>query len=250
MFAADRTCCVCRDRGRPVQIHHVDEDPSNNDPANLAVMCLLCHDETQVRGGFGRKLNAVLVLQYRTDWLDRVRLRREGADSLAISVMGGAVSSGRSSRPPVKPDLSLYDYVSTLPELRRRAHSSAQPGFDTGVTAEMLEAGYSVVEVLEDILVSLATFYPPGHFDSENPRDYFSSLISSRFRWHRYHIETAGQGLGGTIVGPMGATAVMTDLEGMVVDLVTSLTLDWEADTDVVLEDWKKDWARLGDSDA
>jgi hypothetical protein len=206
-------------------------------------MCLLCHDDTQTRGGFGRKLNAALVLQYRSDWLDRVRNRRESADSLAISVMGNPLSGGPPSRPSIKPGLSLHDYVSTLPELRRRAHASAQPGFDTGVTAEMLEAGYSVVDVLEDILVSLATFYPPGHFDAENPRDYFSGLISSRFRWHRYHVETAGQGLGGTIVGPMVVAAVISDLEGMVVDMVTSLTLNWEESTDVVLENWKKDWS-------
>ncbi|MFA5910651.1 MAG: hypothetical protein WC815_17870 [Vicinamibacterales bacterium] len=136
-----------------------------------------------------------------------------------------------------------------MPALRRRAYQIAQRGFDTGVTAEMLQAGYSVVEVLEDVLVSLATFYPPGHFDAENPRDYFSELIASRFRWHRYHIETAGQGLGGTIVGPMVVGSVLTDLEGMVVDLVTSLTLNWEASTDVALEEWKKDWSRLDDSD-
>lgn len=250
MFAADRTCCVCRDRGRPTQIHHVDEDPSNNDPANLTVMCLLCHNDTQVTGGFGRKLDAHQVLQYRSDWLERVRRRRDDADALAVSVMGGTVSGGRTSRPPVTPELSLHDYVSTLPALRRRAYKSAQSGFDTGVTVEMLQAGYSIVEVHEDVLVSLANFYPVGHFDAENPRDYFSELIASRFRWHRYHIETEGQGLGGTIVGPMVVAAVLTDLEGMVIDLVTSLTLNWEASTDVALEDWKKDWLRLNDSDA
>ncbi len=30
LFASDRTCCVCRVKGKPVQIHHLDEDPSNN----------------------------------------------------------------------------------------------------------------------------------------------------------------------------------------------------------------------------
>jgi hypothetical protein len=109
----------------------------------------------------------------------------------------------------------------------------------------MISAGYSVVEVLEDILVSLATYYPEGHFDRENPRDYFSELIASRFRWHRYHIETAGKGLSGTIVGPMVVGAVISDLEEMVVEMVTSLTLDWESAIDVELERWKDNWARL-----
>jgi len=37
MFRSDRTCCVCHERGEPIQIHHIDEDPSNNDSDNLAV---------------------------------------------------------------------------------------------------------------------------------------------------------------------------------------------------------------------
>src|SRR6266487_675808 len=36
LFRSDRTCCICRERGKPNQIHHIDEDPANNDPANLA----------------------------------------------------------------------------------------------------------------------------------------------------------------------------------------------------------------------
>lgn len=37
-------CCVCKKRGAGVNIHHIDEDPSNNDPANLAVVCVRDHD--------------------------------------------------------------------------------------------------------------------------------------------------------------------------------------------------------------
>ena len=36
MFASDRTCCVCRDSSRKTQIHHVDGDPSNTSPTELA----------------------------------------------------------------------------------------------------------------------------------------------------------------------------------------------------------------------
>jgi hypothetical protein len=72
---SDRTCCVCRERGKPTQIHHIDEDPSNNDPNNLAVLCLHCHEETQIRGGFGRKLDTHQVVQFRDDWFARVQKR-------------------------------------------------------------------------------------------------------------------------------------------------------------------------------
>src|SRR6266550_6126146 len=89
LFDADHTCCTCRERGRPVQIHHIDEDPSNNNEENLSVLCLICHDETQVRGGFGRKLSADLVLAYRRDWIERVRQRRDRADEIAAYRMAG-----------------------------------------------------------------------------------------------------------------------------------------------------------------
>src|ERR1039458_4973453 len=55
LFASDRTCCVCRKPEKPVQIHHLDENPANNDADNLAVLCFDCHHETHIRGGFCRK---------------------------------------------------------------------------------------------------------------------------------------------------------------------------------------------------
>lgn len=76
MFSADRTCCICRQRGRPVQIHHIDTDPSNNDIVNLAVLCTDCHNDTQLKGGFGRQLDAHQVRLYRDDWDHLVRTNR------------------------------------------------------------------------------------------------------------------------------------------------------------------------------
>jgi 5-methylcytosine-specific restriction endonuclease McrA len=58
LFLSDRTCCVCRTAGKEVQIHHLDENPANNEASNLAVLCTECHDDTQLRGGFGRKLDS------------------------------------------------------------------------------------------------------------------------------------------------------------------------------------------------
>ena len=75
-FLSDRTCCVCRVRGKPFQIHHIDENPANNEPNNLVVLCLECHNETQIRGGFGRKLNADQIILYRDDWLMQVAKTR------------------------------------------------------------------------------------------------------------------------------------------------------------------------------
>ena len=79
--ASDNTCCVCHEPRRSVQVHHIDEDPENNDIANLAVLCLDCHDKTQVRGGFRKKPNAVVVRRYRDAWLQAVATKRAGISS-------------------------------------------------------------------------------------------------------------------------------------------------------------------------
>ena len=76
LFIADRTCCVCRVAGKKLQIHHIDDDPSNNDIANLAVLCLECHGDTQITGGFGRRLSAEQVRLYRDDWNSVVAAKR------------------------------------------------------------------------------------------------------------------------------------------------------------------------------
>lgn len=81
LFLSDRTCCVCRTKGKPVQIHHVDEDPSNNLASNLSTLCFDCHRETQIRGGFDRKLDADQVILYRNDWLRIVATDRATSEA-------------------------------------------------------------------------------------------------------------------------------------------------------------------------
>jgi hypothetical protein len=76
LFRSNRTCCVCRER-KPVQMHHIDEDPANFSENNLAVLCFDCHRDTQIRGGFDRKLDSAQIRRYRDDWLTRVANRRE-----------------------------------------------------------------------------------------------------------------------------------------------------------------------------
>src|SRR5260370_38466203 len=85
LFKADRTCCVCRTAGKPVQLHHIDEDPSNTVERNLAVLCLECHTDTMIRGGFHRKLDSDQVVLYRDDWNQVVAQRRAATDARAAS---------------------------------------------------------------------------------------------------------------------------------------------------------------------
>ena len=68
LFKADRKCCVCRAENKPIQIHHIDGDKQNNRIENLSVLCLDCHTDTQIHGGFHRKLTPELVTLYRDNW--------------------------------------------------------------------------------------------------------------------------------------------------------------------------------------
>lgn len=75
MFASDRTCCVCRLEKNKVQIHHIDENPSNNVFDNLAVICLHCHSDSHTTGAFVRDLTSELIHLYNSSWRDIVKLR-------------------------------------------------------------------------------------------------------------------------------------------------------------------------------
>jgi len=79
LFEADKTCCICKDYSKPVQIHHIDSNPNNNVVDNLVVLCLDHHHEATVGSGIGKGLSPGLIRKYRKDWLEKVRARRENA---------------------------------------------------------------------------------------------------------------------------------------------------------------------------
>ena len=136
LFAADRTCCVCRVRSKPVQVHHIDDDPTNNDIANLAVLCLPCHDATQVRGGFGRKLDAHQVRLYKNDWHSAVRRFR---------MIGPEPLSSHDATPTL--DVRL---AATLPEIYKEQEDlHSLISFYDGI-GDYAKRDHYIAQVLED----------------------------------------------------------------------------------------------------
>lgn len=107
LFLSDRTCCVCKSAKKPVQIHHIDENPSNNQPDNLAILCLDCHNDTMIKGGFGRKLNADQVILYKNDWLKTIKKRRESTELQGLQNQA------------MKRDSNFIDYVTSVSEIYR-----------------------------------------------------------------------------------------------------------------------------------
>jgi hypothetical protein len=246
LFASDNTCCVCRERGKSVQIHHIDEVPSNNVFENLAVLCLQCHNDTQIKGGFGRKLSEPLIIKYRDEWLQRVNLRRNLVDEMAIKRQVGKTSLSDEIEKLPKPEIHHtelkeppIDYINSLPWFKAALLQQAQPKWDTGVTSTMVQANYDYIDSLTGILVTLANYYSPEQFGSQSAQEYISSIISSRFQWHRTIAEPHGPGTGGTIINVTIGGSVIDDVEKMVEDMVIALvgyddSFDWKA--------WPKRW--------
>jgi hypothetical protein len=244
LFAQNHTCCVCRERGKTVQLHHIDEDPTNHSPENLAVLCLEDHERTQVRGGFGKKLLAPEIKLYRNDWIERVKKRREEADNIAIAAMGDASTIQANSannedsdewKPP--PFAQLVAYIEHLPTLRRVAYENARRGWDTGGTYKMRHATSEVIDTFERVLVYLAAWYPPRHFNGQDAAQYFSEFIAARYQWHWALQEPSGPGSGGTIVGVLAGGDTLEDVSTAVVDMVEALSAG-----DVNLVKWRKAW--------
>lgn len=246
LFASDHTCCVCRDRGRTVQIHHIDEKPSNNTKENLSVLCLLCHDDTQTKGGFGRKLDTKLVVKYRDDWVKRVILRRDKADELAAQRMAGAAvviptTEAEASALMIPADEALVAYVKSLPSAFSKGYAVARTRWDSGITAEMVEGTYDLIDIVVQMLVHLSSWFPKNHFDGRPSPEYFSKFVAARFIWHRAITEPYGVGTGGTIVGPIATGGVLDDVERAAEEMVGALL--WERE-DFSLEAWRGEWAQ------
>ena len=236
LFSSDNTCCVCQDRGKSLQIHHIDENPSNNAFENLAALCLECHNKTQVRGGFGRKLDEATVIKYRDEWLKRVAKRRNAADEMAltrqVTTLDQVVYKAPHREKEFIRDAPLL-YINSLPAFKSELIKHAQPEWDSGVTARMVQASYDYIEALQGILVTLAGYYSTKQFAGKSPQEFFAEVIASRFEWHRAHAEPHGPGSGGTIVNIICSGNVKTDVERMVEDMVMSLVgyndeFDWQ----------------------
>lgn len=110
LFRSDRTCCVCRQRGKPVQLHHIDDNSSNSIGENLAVLCFDCHRETQIRGGFDRKLDASQVRLYKSDWLNRVEEKRSQERPSSVPEKIDRQRALRYLQLKEKSDEHLYDF--------------------------------------------------------------------------------------------------------------------------------------------
>lgn len=249
MFQHARTCCVCTDPSRAVQIHHIDNDPSNHDPSNLAVLCLEDHESTQVRGGFSRKLRAADVIKHRDEWLRRVRERREAADKVVVERMVAAGVADVTSRAeaqwsPASND-ALAAFINTLPDTLRFIHQQAQPFFESIGRLDMLHGAQIVIDVLEQSWIQLSAWFPPNHFGSKPAGIFFSEYLANRSIWNAALGEPDGFGTGGREASIISQGETMADADRAVVDTVRALATHRLEDFD--FDEWIERWEAAKD---
>lgn len=68
-----RTCCICHDSDKEVQIHHIDGNSNNTLEQNLAILCLSHHSQATAglrkgASGLGRKLTPDEVRAHKKAW--------------------------------------------------------------------------------------------------------------------------------------------------------------------------------------
>lgn len=258
LFDSEHTCCICQEPGKAVQIHHIDGDSSNSlDLANLAVVCFEDHDKTMVRGGFGRKLDADQVKLYKIDWERRVKKRRESTDALMVQARAGQrddlpEQTKRDEIPRrtrIPDQRRLLNYIRSLPGVKRDAYNRARPLWNQDNMASQRGGAADVNDIYVQILLTLCSYYPPGHFSNVSVQDYLSELIASRYRWHRARWEPLGAGTGGTIIRVLVAGDVMADLESMISEVASNLLRQCGPTESVDFESWSKEWKHAGDED-
>jgi hypothetical protein len=241
LFRHDRACCVCQERGKPVQIHHIDEDPSNNNEENLAVLCLECHDDTQIKGGFGRKLGAAQVTKYRDEWVRRISEIRKRADDMIVQKQIGVINAAMERSADWQPpgDLELMTYIDSVPDTMKKAYAFAQQEWNRGATSVVTQATYEMVRVAERLWIGLSAWFLPNHFGNQPAQEYISKYIVGRYELRHALMEPEGPGTRGTMIRPMVAYGVLLDVQDLIV-LTVRMMLLFRGEIRIDIEEWKK----------
>lgn len=81
LTAVRHRCCVCPEHRRIANIHHLDQDPSNNTYDNLVCLCAECHADAHTRSSMRRGLTVEQLKVYKSTW--ETQCSSSGASILA-----------------------------------------------------------------------------------------------------------------------------------------------------------------------
>ena len=74
----------------------------------------------------------------------------------------------------------MIAYVKSLPGRRQAAYQRARPEWDSGVTARMVNATYTINNSLLEILIALSSCYPRYSYGDLAAKDFWEEFVRSR----------------------------------------------------------------------
>lgn len=67
-FLIDTYAVFVTNQKKQIQIYHIDEDPSNSNISNLAILCVEHHNRVTGNEGFGKYFTKGKILKYKIEW--------------------------------------------------------------------------------------------------------------------------------------------------------------------------------------
>ncbi|MBL7732300.1 MAG: HNH endonuclease [Chitinophagaceae bacterium] len=246
MFESNRTCCVCNEPYKAVQIHHIDGNPGNNEYNNLVILCLSCHDKAHIKGGAGRGWTKGELLKYKEDWIRRVKKRKNDADKLA-SIQSVPNYENSESKEYALYELDYVDpndgftlrnYLLKILLVHNAQWKLAKIEFDEpgGVILGIT----NMLAFYESVLVKLSTFYPKDHFLNKHPQIFFNEQIATRSDFYGFVAHPFGWA--GTMERDSALMRTLEDVKNMIGIMGDHLIFNCTSIDLEDLENWGVAW--------
>jgi len=116
----------------------------------------------------------------------------------------------------------LLDYVSILPDLRRRAYRRMTESKSVS-TIEIVGAFTDLGMVLQQALVVLLGHYPENHFSDSGSKHYVAAIICSKHSLALHASQRLRCRQSGSVVQTLTAEGTVRDLERWIGEIVFSL---------------------------
>lgn len=98
-----KVCCVCKERGLGINLHHIDGNPKNNNEDNIAVLCIREHDQHHRPNAYDKskhlELGADKIKEFKQEWEETVvDCKTENPNVIAVVNVYGSSESIHSVR--------------------------------------------------------------------------------------------------------------------------------------------------------
>ncbi len=231
-------CNLCYKHTDDWQIHHIDEDPSNNDPDNLVFLCLNCHSKIHTKRSMSGNYTKEIIKTYR-DQLYKI-IKSNIANILEIKE---TINSENSSYIQEKADEScfakenpqIFSLVINMKDEYKLACKRAQILYDAGGTYNVLEGNFLEINCISGFIDEMIKSYPEKHFLNEKGEDIINNIYKSYDELAYRFATPEGFVNAGTMVHSF-ATRTKIELLKSLVNIIVEETIPYD---DIVRKLWK-----------